>query len=109
VTPPWYRSTLAYLVYIALFIGIITLITNYLRERRLEKLHAYKLQLFTDISHEIRSPLTLVLSPIDKLIKMRPMYMLEKPSRICGGMHIVSLTSSISYLTSVSWKVVSFN
>jgi signal transduction histidine kinase/ligand-binding sensor domain-containing protein/DNA-binding response OmpR family regulator len=69
VTPPWYRSTLAYLVYIALFIGIITLITNYLRERRLEKLHAYKLQLFTDISHEIRSPLTLVLSPIDKLIK----------------------------------------
>src|SRR5690606_33664846 len=33
------------------------------------KLQAYKLQLFTDISHEIRSPLTLVLSPIDKLIK----------------------------------------
>ncbi|RZF59312.1 hybrid sensor histidine kinase/response regulator transcription factor [Sphingobacterium corticibacterium] len=69
VMPPWYRSTLAYLVYMALVIGIIILIANYLRERRLEKLHAYKLQLFTDISHEIRSPLTLVLSPIDKLIK----------------------------------------
>lgn len=69
VMPPWYRSTLAYLIYLAVFIGILTLIANYLRERRLEKLHAYKLQLFTDISHEIRSPLTLVLSPIDKLIK----------------------------------------
>lgn len=69
VMPPWYRSTLAYLVYLAIFIGILTLIAHYLRERRLEKLHAYKLQLFTDISHEIRSPLTLVLSPIDKLIK----------------------------------------
>ncbi|PRD54615.1 hybrid sensor histidine kinase/response regulator transcription factor [Sphingobacterium gobiense] len=69
VMPPWYRSTLAYLVYLILFIGILILIANYLRERRLEKLHAYKLQLFTDISHEIRSPLTLVLSPIDKLIK----------------------------------------
>lgn len=67
--PPWYRSTLAYIIYILLIIGILTLLANYLRERRLEKLHAYKLQLFTDISHEIRSPLTLVLSPIDKLIK----------------------------------------
>lgn len=72
VMPPWYRSTLAYLIYIILFIGILTLLTNYIRERRLEKLHAYKLQLFTDISHEIRSPLTLVLSPIDKLIKNAP-------------------------------------
>lgn len=69
VMPPWYRSTLAYLIYLVLFIGILTFIAHYLRERRLEKLHAYKLQLFTDISHEIRSPLTLVLSPIDKLIK----------------------------------------
>ncbi|HLS95090.1 MAG TPA: two-component regulator propeller domain-containing protein [Sphingobacterium sp.] len=69
ITPPWYRSTFAYIVYFAIFIGLLTLIANYLRERRLEKLHAYKLQLFTDISHEIRSPLTLVLSPIDKLIR----------------------------------------
>src|SRR5690606_34930458 len=66
ITPPWYRSTFAYIVYFAIFIGLLTLIANYLRERRLERLHAYKLQLFTDISHEIRSPLTLVLSPIDK-------------------------------------------
>lgn len=69
VMPPWYRSTLAYIIYFALLVGILTLIANYVRERRLEKLHAYKLQLFTDISHEIRSPLTLVISPIDKLIK----------------------------------------
>ncbi|PRD47840.1 hybrid sensor histidine kinase/response regulator transcription factor [Sphingobacterium haloxyli] len=72
IMPPWYRGTLAYLVYLGLFVGILLLIANYLRERRLEKLHAYKLQLFTDISHEIRSPLTLVLSPIDKLIKNAP-------------------------------------
>ncbi|MGO3804886.1 MAG: two-component regulator propeller domain-containing protein [Sphingobacterium sp.] len=72
VMPPWYRSTLAYFLYLAIVIGILTLIAHYLRERRLEKLHAYKLQLFTDISHEIRSPLTLVLSPIDKLIMTAP-------------------------------------
>lgn len=68
VMPPWYRSTLAYFVYLLLIIGIFVLISNYLRERHLEKEHAYKLKLFTDISHEIRSPLTLVLSPIDRLI-----------------------------------------
>src|SRR5690606_36686267 len=69
VMRPWDRSTLAYLVHFAISIGLLTLIATYLVELRLEKLQAYKLQLFTDISHEIRSPLTLVLSPIDKLIK----------------------------------------
>lgn len=69
ILPPWYLSGLAYFVYFLLILGIIFLISNYLHERRLEKLHAFRLQLFTDISHEIRSPLTLVMSPIDKLLK----------------------------------------
>lgn len=69
ILPPWHRSTLAYIIYAFMLIGIVILITNYLKERRLERIQAYKLQLFTDISHEIRSPLTLVMSPIDKLIK----------------------------------------
>ncbi|WP_294182998.1 two-component regulator propeller domain-containing protein [uncultured Sphingobacterium sp.] len=69
IQPPWYLSGLAYFVYILFATGIIFLISKYLHERRLERLHAFRLQLFTDVSHEIRSPLTLVMSPIDKLMK----------------------------------------
>lgn len=72
ILPPWYLSGTAYFVYFLLIAGIVFLISKYLRERRLERLHAFRLQLFTDISHEIRSPLTLVMSPIDKLIKHAP-------------------------------------
>lgn len=69
ILPPWYLSGFAYFVYFILLMAIVLLIIKYIHERRLEKLHAYKLQLFTDISHEIRSPLTLVMTPLDKLIK----------------------------------------
>lgn len=69
ILPPWYLSGMAYFVYFLLIVGFIFLVSKYLHERRLERLHAFRLQLFTDISHEIRSPLTLVMSPIDKLIK----------------------------------------
>jgi len=72
ILPPWYLSGTAYCIYFLLIAGLVFLISKYLRERRLERLHAFRLQLFTDISHEIRSPLTLVMSPIDKLIKHAP-------------------------------------
>ncbi|MEN5085557.1 two-component regulator propeller domain-containing protein [Sphingobacterium faecium] len=69
IFPPWYLSTTAYFVYFILAAGLLFLIMKYLHERRLERLQALRLQLFTDVSHEIRSPLTLVMSPINKLMK----------------------------------------
>jgi ligand-binding sensor domain-containing protein/DNA-binding response OmpR family regulator/two-component sensor histidine kinase len=69
IAHPWYKSTLAYLFYIGILIGIGILIIKLVYKRRDELVKEYKLELFTDISHEIRSPLTLVISPLEKLLK----------------------------------------
>ncbi len=69
IFPPWYLSDTAYFVYFLLAAGLLFFIIKYLHERRMERLQALRLQLFTDVSHEIRSPLTLVMSPISKLMK----------------------------------------
>ncbi|WP_243732395.1 hybrid sensor histidine kinase/response regulator transcription factor [Pedobacter metabolipauper] len=40
-----------------------------LEERKREEMHQIQLQFFTNISHEFRTPLSLILGPIDRLLK----------------------------------------
>lgn len=79
ISPPWFRSGWAYLLYCFLTGVIILIIIGYLHERvkqrkeMMERHHAEeisesKLQFFINISHEIRTPLTLIISPLEKLI-----------------------------------------
>lgn len=82
ILPPWYLSVWAYLVYIAIITCIIYLIVRYYKiahaERTKRKLayletekereiHHAKIEFFTNIAHEIRTPLTLIKLPLDKL------------------------------------------
>lgn len=77
ITPPFWKTGLAYAFYFILLIGLVTYInmlclTFYkLKENvKMEKKMAeIKLKFFTDISHEIRTPLTLIAAPIDHLIE----------------------------------------
>lgn len=79
ITPPWFLSGWAYLLYSFLIIFILLAIIGYVRGRMkqrketLERKHAEeineaKLQFFINISHEIRTPLTLIINPMEKLI-----------------------------------------
>jgi signal transduction histidine kinase/DNA-binding response OmpR family regulator len=69
ISPPWYKSIFAYFLYFAVLIAIVLLsIFLYFRTRQ-EKFNEAKLQFFINISHEIRSPLTLIISPIEKMLK----------------------------------------
>ncbi len=83
VLPPPWRSWWAYLIYSVIFVGFIALIIRsfVIRERlkaeiRFEHLELEKMQeidqvktrFFTNISHEFRTPLTLVLSPLTQLL-----------------------------------------
>lgn len=83
IAPPWYASTPAYLLYFVLAL-IATLLMlrfyhSYTQAKTLEKMRQFdnekekevyraKIEFFTNISHEILTPLTLIKNPIEKLL-----------------------------------------
>ena len=69
IRAPWYRSSWAYLIYILgtlLMFGLV--LWTYLRRRRNE-LNEEKMKFLINATHDIRSPLTLIMSPLHKLLK----------------------------------------
>lgn len=80
ITPPfwatwWFQSA----VFLALVTGGILfyrfkrkLELERLEERKKEEIHQEQLQFFTNISHEFRTPLSLILGPVEKLQKENP-------------------------------------
>jgi signal transduction histidine kinase/ligand-binding sensor domain-containing protein/DNA-binding response OmpR family regulator len=86
VLPPFYASKVAYVVYfLAMVIAGFFLLRYYHRytrnkndlritqlesEKEKEIYHA-KIEFFTNVAHEIRTPLTLIKSPLEKLLKQK--------------------------------------
>ena len=69
VRPPWYRSTLAYLIYMLALLGLVGLIGWSYRRRAHQQLDEDKMKFLINATHDIRSPLTLIMSPLHKLLK----------------------------------------
>jgi len=84
ISPPFWRSPFAYFIYalfgIALFYIIRRIILERIRLRyemqqqrkEAERAHAIdqlKTKFFTNVSHEFRTPLSLIISPLDRIIK----------------------------------------
>ena len=70
VSPPWYRTWGAYLFYLILLAGIVALWWRNYWNRRQAETNEEKIKFFVDISHELRSPLTLIKSPLDQLLRV---------------------------------------
>ena len=83
ILPPWYRSKIAYAFYFLVLIGLVASTwrwqVNHLKnkhQRELEHLEAEKIReidqaksrFFANISHEFRTPLTLIEGPIKQLL-----------------------------------------
>ena len=84
ITPPWWKSRVAFFVYFLLIALIVYLSYYYLgrwikmrnelkaieaEEARKEEMHQTKLQFFTNISHEFKTPLTLILTKVEQLLE----------------------------------------
>lgn len=84
VHPPFYATPLAFLLYLLLILGIIYGILRFKQAQfllktslemekkekiRMAEVNQAKLQFFANISHEFRTPLTLIISQVEVLLK----------------------------------------
>lgn len=67
VHEPWYASTIACIIYVLLLAGICIFIILYYNRRKKTELEEDKMRFLINATHDIRSPLTLILGPLDKL------------------------------------------
>ena len=67
VRGPWYSSTLAYFIYILALMSIAGFLFYYLDRQRKAELEESKMRFLINATHDIRSPLTLIMGPLKKL------------------------------------------
>lgn len=85
ISAPWYNSWWAWCLYVVILVVVVWVITWYQNEKNklfhslekerfekqhIEELNHEKLVFFTNVSHEFRTPLTLIISHIESLLQM---------------------------------------
>ena len=69
VRAPWYLSSLAYIIYMFALLALVGFVAWSYRKRAHQQLDEEKMKFLINATHDIRSPLTLIMSPLHKLMK----------------------------------------
>jgi signal transduction histidine kinase/ligand-binding sensor domain-containing protein/DNA-binding response OmpR family regulator len=87
ILPPFWQTPYAYVLYAAAVIALLLLARNNILRRaklkfaleqerreahRLHELDLLKIKFFTNVSHEFRTPLSLIITPIERLVHQAP-------------------------------------
>jgi ligand-binding sensor domain-containing protein/signal transduction histidine kinase/DNA-binding NarL/FixJ family response regulator len=87
VLPPLWKTWWAYSIYVMIILSLVYALLRFnkmrwklthdlkieqLEKEQQEKLHKAKLNFFTNIAHEIRTPLTLIVSPLELTLERYP-------------------------------------
>jgi len=130
ITPPWWKSVIAKMIYIFLFISALSGIYIYQarwyrlkreievravneikREemhKQREELYQQQLMFFTNISHEFRTPLTLILGPLERLISQNGNAVLDNSYQLMlrNAKRLINLISELMNFKKVADSVI---
>jgi ligand-binding sensor domain-containing protein/signal transduction histidine kinase/DNA-binding response OmpR family regulator len=126
IYPPFYRTTLAYLVYVLLLLLLMYAAFKYssayvkkrnqiklerLKNKEEQEFYARKIEFFTVMAHEIRTPLSLIIAPLERLLstqkrenqeKEQLMVMEENAERL---MHLVNQLLDFRRIESDAYEI----
>lgn len=116
VKPPFYKTGLAYLLYFLIFAGLLYSFYHFKRshmllklslqqekfeKQNIEKMNKAKLQFFTNISHEFRTPLTLLITKLDTITE-------EQSSNTALSRKLRSLSGNANHLLKLINELLDF-
>lgn len=116
ITPPWWLSTEAYLIYLLFFIGCIFTVAyqwnRYVKrkyKRRMElfrigkeqELYKQKINFFVNLVHEVRTPLSLIRLPLEKLQERHGFDTSENK-------YIALIEKNVNYLLGITNQLLDF-